>query len=199
MDIIEKTRTRDSAEKESAILDSSQYTSESILKYEKIYGRAFVSTGGLESTKEIVKMLGLKAGMSVLDVGSGLGGSAFHMALEYNVNVHGLDLSHNMLSLANERLQEIDVASHVTFEFGDVLESTAESVYDVIYSRDAFLHIAEKERLFKTLLNVLKPGGLLFFTDRRVCRVLPRCRAGLRHGARRQRSPRPRRRRRAPH
>jgi phosphoethanolamine N-methyltransferase len=152
-------------ESHSAQLDASQYTRESILKYEKIYGHSFISTGGLDSTREIVKLLNLQPDMQVLDVGSGIGGSAFHMAQAYGVHVHGLDLSHNMLAIAHERLQEIDIDSRVTFEFGDILEHTADSVYDVVYSRDAFLHIPEKALLFQTLKRALKPGGLMFFTD----------------------------------
>lgn len=51
-----------------------------ILLYEKIFGRTFVSTGGLETTKEFVELLNLKPGQKVLDVGGGIGGSAFYMA-----------------------------------------------------------------------------------------------------------------------
>ena len=65
----------------------------------------------------------------------------------------------------HERLQEINIDSRVTFEFGDILEHGADSIYDVAYSRDAFLHIPEKAKLFQTLMRALKPGGLLFFTD----------------------------------
>lgn len=32
-------------------LDENQYSSNSILRYEKIFGRGFVSTGGLETTE----------------------------------------------------------------------------------------------------------------------------------------------------
>jgi len=164
MDIVISTPTT-SIEEHSAILDATQYTRESIEKYEAIFGRNFVSTGGLESTQGIVASLNLKPDMQVLDIGSGVGGSAFHMAREYGVKVHGLDLSHNMLSLAHERLQELKLESQVRFEYGDILESEAESCYDVAYSRDAFLHIENKARLFKVIYRALKPNGLLFFSD----------------------------------
>jgi phosphoethanolamine N-methyltransferase len=153
--------TKDQSEQ----LDHGQYTIESIKKYEKIFGHNFISTGGIESTREIVAMLGLKKDMKVLDVGSGIGGSAFHMAQEYGAFVHGLDLSHNMLAIANERMHEFKLNNHVKFEYGDILDFTAESHYDVAYSRDAFLHIKDKAGLFKILLSALKPGGTLFFTD----------------------------------
>lgn len=164
MDILIST-PKTSTEEHTAQLDASQYTRESIEKYEAIFGRNFVSTGGLVSTKEIVASLNLQPGMQVLDIGSGLGGSAFYMAQEYGVHVHGLDLSHNMLSMAHERLQELKLESQVTFEYGDVLNSKAQAVYDVAYSRDAFLHIENKKLLFEVIHRALKPNGLLFFSD----------------------------------
>ena len=164
MDILVSSAAK-SIEEHSAQLDSSQYTRESILKYEHIFGRNFISTGGIASTREIVKLLNLQPGMKVLDVGSGIGGSAFHMAQEYGVHVHGLDLSHNTLAIAQERLKELKLESLVTFEYGDILEANIEAEYDVIYSRDAFLHIPDKAHLFQTLKRALKPNGLLFFTD----------------------------------
>ena len=164
MDILISTQST-SVEEHSAQLDASQYTRAGILKYEKVYGHGFISTGGFDSTREIVKMLNLQADMEVLDVGSGIGGSAFHMAQAYGAHVHGLDLSHNMLAIAHERLQEINIDSRVTFEFGDILESSADSKYDVVYSRDAFLHIPQKAQLFQILKRALKPDGLMFFTD----------------------------------
>lgn len=164
MDILVNTIST-STDEHSAQLDASQYTRESILKYEKIYGHNFISTGGFESTKIIIPTLELKPGMKVLDIGSGIGGSAFYMAQNFNVQVHGLDLSHNMLSIAHERLQELKLESLVSFEYGDILEVNTEAAYDIAYSRDAFLHIENKALLFEVIERALKPNGLLFFTD----------------------------------
>ena len=40
--------------------------------------------------------------MKVLDIGCGTGGSAFYMAKNYGVEVLGVDLSQNMLDIAND-------------------------------------------------------------------------------------------------
>ncbi len=61
-------------------LDNNQYSRDNILCYEKVFGQHFVSPGGLDTTQEFVKLLDLKPGQRVLDVGSGIGGSAFYMA-----------------------------------------------------------------------------------------------------------------------
>ncbi|KAK8752211.1 hypothetical protein OTU49_012513 [Cherax quadricarinatus] len=90
-------------------LDTNQYSHRSILRYERIFGHTWVSTGGETTTKDFLIKLGLRPGQQVLDVGCGTGGSAFFMARYYGVYVHGIDLSSNMINLAQERLAREDV------------------------------------------------------------------------------------------
>src|SRR5258706_8101124 len=148
-----------------AQLDVTQYQADAIAKYEAVYGQHFVSPGGADSARACVARLGLKSGMRVLDVGCGLGGSAFLMAREHGVSVHAIDVSANMIASARERLRTSGLASLVTLEHADVLALPATPGYEVIYSRDVFLHIHDKPRLMAQLRGLLLPGGLLFFTD----------------------------------
>ena len=67
-----------------------------------VFGRGYVSTGGEETTREFVPMLGLQPGDQVLDVGCGIGGGDFLMAKEYGAHVLGIDLSRNMLAIARD-------------------------------------------------------------------------------------------------
>lgn len=145
--------------------DKGQYAIEEIEKYEAIYGKNFVSPGGIETAREFTRMLNLASGMRVLDVGSGLGGGAFLMAQEFDVQVHGIDVSSNMLNGARFRCQEEGLADRVTFEQADVLSFKAVSKYDRINSRDVFLHIADKAKLMDVLKSCLKEDGWLLFTD----------------------------------
>jgi phosphoethanolamine N-methyltransferase len=146
-------------------LDTHQYAPEKIRNYEAVYGRHFVSPGGEACARECVARLELAPGDVVLDVGSGLGGSAFLMAREYGARVHGIDLSANMVALAKDKCRQEQLEAHVSFTRGDCLELRASRVYQAVYSRDVILHIADKLRLFETLREALVPGGRLLFTD----------------------------------
>ncbi|XP_058107889.1 phosphoethanolamine N-methyltransferase 1-like isoform X4 [Magnolia sinica] len=65
-------------------LDNVQYKCDGILRYERVFGEGFVSTGGIDTTKEFVAKLELKPGHKVLDVGCGIGGGDFYMAENFD-------------------------------------------------------------------------------------------------------------------
>jgi len=148
-----------------AFLDSGQYTRESILKYELVYGVSFVSPGGKRCAIKLIEKLDLKPGSRVLDVGCGLGGSAFLMKQRYGFTVDAIDLSNNMLKLATLRQTEADLVGQVSLSNQNCLDIAAKNAYDGIYSRDVFLHVKEKERMFEIFFDALKPSGQLLFTD----------------------------------
>ncbi|XP_042297128.1 phosphoethanolamine N-methyltransferase 1-like [Sceloporus undulatus] len=146
-------------------LDNEQYAVRSIRRYEWIFGPGFVSTGGLSTTKELLNLLSLKPSQKVLDVGCGIGGSDFYMAKEFGVEVLGMDLSHNMIEMALERAQK-ETGFLVQFEIGNATRRTfPEDSFDVVYSRDTILHVADKRALFRRFLSWLKPGGELLVSD----------------------------------
>ncbi|XXG80019.1 hypothetical protein AAC387_Pa09g0974 [Persea americana] len=145
-------------------LDNVQYKCSGILRYERVFGEGYVSTGGLGTTKEFVVKLELKPGQKVLDVGCGIGGGDFYMAENFDVEVVGIDLSVNMVSFALERA--IGRNCSVEFEVADCTKkSYPDNAFDVIYSRDTILHIQDKPALFRTFYKWLKPGGKVLISD----------------------------------
>jgi len=142
-----------------------QYAENSTRRYEVVFGQDFLSTGGLATTKPLCAAMGLQAGQRVLDVGSGLGGGAFHMACEYGAKVTCLDLEPSLVASAERRANDHGIDG-CEFLVGDVLETpTADASFDWFHSRDAFLHIPDKATLFQRAFALLKPGGRVFVTD----------------------------------
>lgn len=147
-------------------LDNQQYTTRGIRKYERIFGETYVSAGGSDASKELASYLNLKPGHKCMDVGCGLGGNAFYLAKNHGVEVHGFDLSTNMISLAREYANGKYKDDRVSFDVADVTtcEFEADSL-DAIYSQSVLLHIEDKLSLFKKFRTWLKPGGRVFITD----------------------------------
>lgn len=146
-------------------LDQGQYTLDEIRKYELIYGRNFISPGGSATAREILSLATITPNMNILDVGCGLGGAAFLLAKTFGARVHGIDLSRNMLQLAQARCQDIQLTHTVTFEHADILRYERPAGFELVHSRDAFLHIHDKVGLLDAIQRCLPPGGLLLFSD----------------------------------
>lgn len=147
------------------MIASEQYAPAEIRKYEAIYGKHFVSPGGEACARECIARLDLTPGDRVLDVGSGLGGSAFLMAREHGARVHGIDLSPHMVALAEASCRAEGLEEAIRFTVGDCLDLDESRAYQVVYSRDAILHVEDKARLFAVLHEALVPGGQLLVTD----------------------------------
>lgn len=152
-------------------LDQSQYSVNGILRYEKIFGPGYVSTGGKDTTENFVAKLKLQEGEKVLDVGCGIGGGDFYMAKQFGVSVYGIDLSSNMVSIAMERQLKILTdgdrsSARVVFEISDATEREFKAnSFNAIYSRDTILHIQDKGALFNSFYSWTKPGGRLLISD----------------------------------
>ncbi|CEM25187.1 unnamed protein product [Vitrella brassicaformis CCMP3155] len=154
-----------SADEYERYLQEKQYSRRGVLKYEAIFGSGFISTGGLETTREITKHMQLKPGQRVLDVGCGIGGGDSFIHETYGADVLGIDLTSTCIDIAQERYKGTP-SGQLEFRKADVmtLELPASSV-DVIYSRDAILHIEPKLALFRRFCEWLKPGGRVVITD----------------------------------
>ncbi|EPS65842.1 hypothetical protein M569_08933, partial [Genlisea aurea] len=162
--IWQKVKSDDDSRGFQKFLDTVQYKSSGILRYEHVFGEGFVSTGGIDTTREFVAKLDLQPGQKVLDVGCGIGGGDFYMADTYDVHVVGIDLSINMVSFALERAIGLNCA--VEFEVADCTKKHyPDASFDVIYSRDTILHIHDKPSLFKSFYKWLKPGGKVLISD----------------------------------
>jgi ubiquinone/menaquinone biosynthesis C-methylase UbiE len=106
-----------------------------------------------------------KAGDSVLDIGTGTGSLALHIASLVNPNgkVIGVDLSEGMLSQANEKLKNSDL-ENIDFLLGDMEHlSFPPGSFDKIYCASAFFCVLDPLTTLRLWNHLLKAGGGLAF------------------------------------
>ncbi|MEU4929632.1 class I SAM-dependent methyltransferase [Streptomyces yokosukanensis] len=103
---------------------------------------------------------------TVLDLGSGYGGSARALAERFGCRVVALDLSegHNRRHRAVNAGRGLDgLIEVVTGSLGH-LPYEAER-FDVVWSLEVLCHVTDRERALAEAVRVLKPGGALVFSD----------------------------------
>lgn len=119
-------------------------------------------TGGRESTRGLARLAGLRPGIRVLDVGSGIGGPARTLAAEFGAEVVGLDLTEEFCRAATTLTELVGLADRVTFRHGDALTMPFEDGrFDVVWSQNSIMNIPDQSRLFAEVHRVLVPGGTL--------------------------------------
>src|SRR5687768_3835784 len=70
---------------------------------------------GRDATVELANRAALKPGLRVLDVGSGLGGSARYLASTHHVQATGIDLTAEYVDVARTLAELVGLQERVTF------------------------------------------------------------------------------------
>lgn len=122
--------------------------------------------GGLEATDELAEEMRLKPGDWLLDVGSGLGGPARHLAARYGCYVTGIDLSPAYVDLSRMLTERCDLSEGLSFVEGNALELPfPDESFDHAWTIHVAMNIADRDTLYAGIARVLKPGGLFAIYD----------------------------------
>ncbi len=119
-------------------------------------------SGGWAATLELANMSGLQAGVQVLDVGGGIGGAARCLASEFGCRVEVLDITEDYCRAGELLTAAAGLRDRVTFRYGSALDMPyADGSYDVVWTQHSSMNIADKERLYREIFRVMRPGGKL--------------------------------------
>jgi cyclopropane-fatty-acyl-phospholipid synthase len=147
-----------------------------------VYPRPDASLEEAQATKFdlVARKLGLREGMSLLDVGSGWGGMAIHAAREYGVRALGVTLSRAQADWARRAVAEAGLDGLVEIRHGDYRD-VHETGFDAVSSIGLTEHVGlhQLPRYVSHLRDRLRPGGRLL----NHCITRPTTRARARAGA----------------
>ena len=142
------------------------YTDHFTLWCELDFGEGFLSPGGREEVAKIVEGIDL-TGKEALDIGVGLAGPACLLVEEHGAaRVTGIDVEDPVLKRAAETVEARGLRDRVVLKRVEPGPLPFEDeTFDVVFSKDAIIHIPDTGALFREINRVLKPGGWVAVGD----------------------------------
>jgi ubiquinone/menaquinone biosynthesis C-methylase UbiE len=118
--------------------------------------------GGLEMTRELLRLCNVSGGERILDVGCGVGATAAYIAKEYHCHVFGIDIKSRMVERAMETAKRERVSELVDCRVGDAQELPFEDDYfDVVITESVTAFPEDKQKAVDEYVRVTRPGGYI--------------------------------------
>jgi predicted O-methyltransferase YrrM len=117
-------------------------------------------------TDSFLRRAGVSAGMSVLELGSGIGEVSLIAArlVGPHGQLHGIDLDPAALEIARARIRSAG-HDHVTFEQMDLIEHVPTEQYDAVIGRHILIHTKDALAVLKKAVAMVRDGGLVAFQE----------------------------------
>ena len=113
--------------------------------------------------KKLIQTMDIKDGQHIIDIATGTGDVAFAISKDYDVSIIGLDISKNMLKIAESKLsKKKSKNAKIEFLHGDAEDlPMGDNSYDHICISFGFRNLGNYDKALKEFYRVLKPGGRL--------------------------------------
>lgn len=138
-----------------------EYDDTAIRFLEALWGEGYLSPGGPDEVDRVVEGLPLK-GKDILDIGCGSGGITLHLVASHGAaSAIGFDVERPVVEAARRRAKAQGLTERASFvQAPPGRLPFADASFDVVFSKDALLHVPDKDALFAEIFRVLKPGGV---------------------------------------
>ncbi len=122
--------------------------------------------GGMAATERLMDLISPKASDNVLDVGCGVGIGAVYLAEQFNCRVVGVDITPRMVERAQERAERHGQVDRVAYRVADMHALPfADACFSSAIAESVLSFSADKNHAVKELIRVVKPGGMIAFTE----------------------------------
>ena len=120
--------------------------------------------GGIQATDDLLKQLNIGPETKVLDIGSGIGGSARHISSRYGAKLTGIDLTPEFVETASRLtdLCKLDINFHVGSALDIPLDDGSFDLATLIH---VGMNLPDKATLFTETARVLCPDGIFAVYD----------------------------------
>ena len=131
-----------------------------------VWGEGFLSPGGAAEVAQLVSDADF-SGLSILDIGCGAGGIDIALARTHGAGyVTGIDVEDTVLKCARALIDRAGLGARIGLV--KVVPGPLPfppSTFDVVFSKDSIVHIADKHALMREIYRVLRPGGRFVASD----------------------------------
>jgi ubiquinone/menaquinone biosynthesis C-methylase UbiE len=115
---------------------------------------------GILATKEHAARAGLRPGMHVLDLGSGLGGSSRYLVAVCGCRVSAIDLTPEFVELARILTARCGLADKIDYRQGSALALPFEDTsFDHVWCHNVTMNIVDRVTLAREVARVLRHQG----------------------------------------
>ena len=123
-------------------------------------------TMGRYATRQLVDLVRIAGDDSVLDAGTGIGGTARLVADRFGCQVTAVDVTEEFCETARWLNHRVGLDDAISVRRADVTELPfADATFDIVFSQHVQMNVADKPRLYREARRVLVDGGVLAIWD----------------------------------
>jgi predicted O-methyltransferase YrrM len=117
------------------------------------------------TTEDLLRQVGLVAGLRCLDVGCGIGAVTLEMARAVGPKgrAAGIDADERALQLARADAERLSIAAE--FRSGSAVELSEDSAYDLVFARFLLSHVPQSDEAARRLVRAVVAGGTVAVED----------------------------------
>jgi SAM-dependent methyltransferase len=126
-----------------------------------------VHIGGFRSSMELAEKAGIGSGMTGVDLCCCTGaGMRFLVRVRNVARMHGVDATDAVVQLGRRRCEGEGLADRIRFTLADACDTGLPAASaDFVWGEDAWCYVIDKNRLIAEAVRLLKPHGVIAFTD----------------------------------